>query len=36
MISNKKINPTVTEVFIRGRKSSIQLILLNNHILLGD
>ena len=34
MINNKKLNPVVTELFIRGRKNSIFLLsLLLNHIL---
>ena len=37
MISNKKLNPVVTELFIRGRKLTLtltfQLFLLHNHIL---
>ena len=31
MINNKKLNPVVTELFIRGRKLNISL--LRNHIL---
>ena len=34
MLSSKKINPRVTEVFIRGRKLNISLVLLQNLILL--
>ena len=33
MINNKKLNPIVTELFIRGRKLNILLSLLLNHIL---
>ena len=32
VINNKKLNPVVTELFIRGRKLNI-LFLLHNHIL---
>ena len=32
MISNKKLNPKVTELFTRGRKLSISIVLLHNHI----
>ena len=34
MLSNKKPNPVVTKLFIRGRKLNISLVLLNNVILL--
>ena len=34
MINNKKLNPVVTELFIRGRKLNISLSLLLNHILI--
>ena len=34
MLSNKKLNPIVTELFIRGRKLRIFLALLQNHSLL--
>ena len=34
MLNSKKINPRVTEVFIRGRKLNISLVLLQNLILL--
>ena len=34
MLSNKKLNPIVTELFIRGRKLNISLFLLPNIILL--
>ena len=34
MPTNKKLNPIVTEFFIRGRKLNISLILLHNLILL--
>ena len=34
MLSNKKLNPKVTELYIRGRKLKISLYLLHNHILL--
>ena len=33
MINKKKINPVVTELFIRGRKPNILLVFLHNHIL---
>ena len=33
MISNNKLNPIVTELFIRGRKLNNLLSLLHNHIL---
>ena len=33
MLSNKKLNPTVAELFIRGRKLSISLVFLHNLIL---
>ena len=32
MINNNKLNPIVTELFIRGRKLNILLSLLHNHI----
>ena len=32
MLSNKKLNPIVTELFIRGRKSKSLLLLLHNLI----
>ena len=32
MINNKKLNSIVTELFIRGRKLNISLVLLHNHI----
>ena len=34
MLSNKKVNPIVTKLFIRGRKLNISLILLHNLVLL--
>ena len=34
MINNKKLNPIVTTLFIRGRKLNISLFLLRNLILL--
>ena len=34
MLSNKRLNPIVTELFIRGRKLNISLVLLHNLILL--
>ena len=34
MLSNKKLNPVVTELFIRGRKLNISLIFLYCLILL--
>ena len=34
MHSNKKLNPIITELFIRGRKLNISLVLLYNIILL--
>ena len=33
MINNKRLNPIVTELFIRGRKLGILLSLLLNHTL---
>ena len=33
MISNNKLDPIVSELFIRSRKSNISLVLLRNHIL---
>ena len=33
MINNKNLNSIVTELFIRGRKLNISLLLLHNHIL---
>ena len=33
MLSNKKLNPTVTELFIRGRKLSIYLVLITQSYL---
>ena len=33
MINNNKLNPIVTELFIRGRKLNILLFLLRNHLL---
>ena len=33
MISNKKLNSIITELFIRGRKLNISLVLLFNHTL---
>ena len=33
MIHNKKLNSRVAELFIRGRKLNISLVLLPNHIL---
>ena len=30
MLSNKNLNPIVTELFVRGRKLNIWLILLQN------
>ena len=32
MLSNKKLNPVVTELFIRGWKLNISLVLLHNSI----
>ena len=34
MLSNKKLSPIVTKLFIRGRKLNISLILLHNLVLL--
>ena len=34
MLSNKKLNPVVTELFIRGRKLNIFLVLLLSHSLI--
>ena len=34
MLSNKNLNPKVIELFIRGRKLNISLVLLHNLILL--
>ena len=34
ILSNKKLNPIVTKLFIRGRKLNISLILLHNLVLL--
>ena len=34
ILNNKKLNPVVTELFIRGRKLKISLFLLPNFILL--
>ena len=34
MLSNKKLNPIVTELFIRGRKLNISLVFIHNFILL--
>ena len=36
MISNIKLNPIVTEFFIRGRKLNISLVLLHDLILLSQ
>ena len=33
MINNNKLNPIVIELFIRGRKLNISIVLLCNHIL---
>ena len=33
MINNNKLNPIVAELFIRGRKLNISIVLLHNHIL---
>ena len=33
MINKKRINPVVTELFIRGRKPNILLVFLRNQIL---
>ena len=33
MLSNKKLNPLVTELYIRGRKLNISLVLSHNLIL---
>ena len=33
-LSNNKLNPAVTELFMRGRKLNISLFLMHNHILL--
>ena len=33
MINNNKLNPIVTELFIRDRKLNISIVLLRNHIL---
>ena len=35
MLSNKKLNPVVTELFIRGRKLNIFLVLLLSHSLIS-
>ena len=32
MINNKKLNPTVTEIFIRGRKFNISIFLSHNQV----
>ena len=32
MLSNKKLNPVVTELFIRGKKSNISFVFLRNLI----
>ena len=34
LLSNKKFNPIVTELFIRGRKRSVFLVFLHNLVLL--
>ena len=34
LLSNKKLNPIVTELFIRGRKLNISLIFITQSILL--
>ena len=34
MLSNKKLNPILPELFIRGRKLNISIVLLHNIILL--
>ena len=34
MLSNKHLNPVVTELFIRGRNLNVSLVLLHNLILL--
>ena len=36
MINNKKLNPVVTELFIRGRKLNIPMPLLPNLILSAE
>ena len=33
MINNKKLNPVVTELFVRGRKLKISFIFIQSHIL---
>ena len=33
MINNNKLNPIVTELFIRGRKLNISIVFITNHIL---
>ena len=33
MLSNKKLNPTVTELFIRGRKLNISLVFITQSCL---
>ena len=35
MLSNKKLNPVVTELFVRGRKLNIFLVLLLSHSLIS-
>ena len=34
MLTNKKLNPILTELFIRGRKLNISLVFINNFIFL--
>ena len=36
VLSNKEINPIVTELMIRGRKLKISIFLLHNLIFLGQ
>ena len=33
MVNNKKINPILTELFVRGRKPNISIVFLHNLIL---
>ena len=33
MINNKKLDPVVTELFIRGRKLNISIVVITHHIL---
>ena len=36
MLSNKKVNPMVTELFIRGRKLNISLVFITQSVLLCE